>query len=113
MQLYAMSTGSFRMGALVMLLFALGTLPGLLGVGSLTSIFKGKVAKIAYQAIGMLVILLGMYNIANSYGVIKATLAGASDTHQDCDETLGICSVGETTTSSSQVETLQMTYTKN
>jgi sulfite exporter TauE/SafE/copper chaperone CopZ len=32
MQLYAISTGSFRMGMAVMSLFAVGTLPGLLGV---------------------------------------------------------------------------------
>jgi sulfite exporter TauE/SafE len=70
MQLYAMQTGSFFIGGLVMLLFAVGTLPGLLGIGSLTSAFKGKVAQTAYKVIGVLVILLGLYNIANSYGVI-------------------------------------------
>ena len=52
-------------------LFALGTLPGLLSIGSLTSIFKGKQAKIAYQAIGVLVVLFGLFNISNAYGVLK------------------------------------------
>ena len=41
MQLYAMSTGSPITGALTMGVFALGTAPGLLGVG-LTSIVKGS-----------------------------------------------------------------------
>jgi sulfite exporter TauE/SafE len=70
MQLYAINTGSFRKGMAVMALFALGTLPGLIGVGSLTSIFKGKTAQIAYKVIGVLVMLLGLYNISNSYGVV-------------------------------------------
>src|SRR3989344_9301902 len=40
MQLYAVSTGSFTKGALIMGLFALGTAPGLFGLGTLTAIFK-------------------------------------------------------------------------
>ena len=51
MQMYAIGTGSFWMGMAVMALFAIGTLPGLLSIGSLTSIFKGKKAQVAYQAI--------------------------------------------------------------
>jgi len=51
MQMYAIGTGSFWMGMSVMALFAIGTLPGLLSIGSLTSIFKGKKAQVAYQAI--------------------------------------------------------------
>jgi hypothetical protein len=99
------------MGMIVMALFAIGTLPGLLGVGSLTSIFKGETAKIAYQAIGLLVILLGVYNISNAYGVIKTTLF--SPTTEVCDETTGNCSVGELTAPTPQVETITMTYTKS
>jgi hypothetical protein len=50
----------------------------LLGIGSLTSVFKGKIAQIAYKVIGMLVILLGLYNIANSYGVIAFGIGKSS-----------------------------------
>ena len=71
MQMYAIGTWSFWMGMAVMSLFAIGTLPGLLSIGSLTSIFKGKKAKVAYQAIGVLVILVGLFNISNAYGVLK------------------------------------------
>ena len=70
MQIYAMNTGSFWMWMIVMALFAIGTLPGLMGIWSLTSIFKGKTAQIAFKAIWVLVILLGLYNIANSYSVV-------------------------------------------
>lgn len=65
MQLYAVSTGSFVQGFLVMSLFALGTAPGLLGIGGLASVFKGKKAKIFFASTGLAVILLGWFNITN------------------------------------------------
>ena len=74
MQMYAIGTGNFWMGMIVMALFAIGTLPGLLSIGSLTSIFKGKRAKIAYQAIWVLVILFWIFNVSNAYGVLKNKL---------------------------------------
>lgn len=72
MQMYAIGTGSFWMGMTVMALFAIGTLPGLMSIGSLTSLFKGKKATIAYQAIGVLIILFGLYNFSNAFSVLKA-----------------------------------------
>jgi len=65
MQLYAVSTGSFGKGALIMGLFALGTAPGLLGVGGLASVFKGKKAKVFFAGTGLAVMLLGWFNVAN------------------------------------------------
>ncbi len=70
MQLYAVSTGSFTQGFLVMGLFALGTAPGLLGIGGLASVFKGKKAKIFFAATGLAVILLGWFNIANGSQIV-------------------------------------------
>ncbi len=78
MQMYAISTGNFWMGMIIMALFAIGTVPGLLGVGSLTSIFTGRKAKIAYQVIGVLVVLLWIYNISNSYAVVKTRIISPS-----------------------------------
>lgn len=66
MQLYAISTGSIIQGALIMSLFALGTTPGLLGIGGLSAAFKGKVAKQFFATAGLAVILLGMFNITNA-----------------------------------------------
>lgn len=77
MQMYAIGTGSFWMWMAVMALFAIGTLPGLLSIGSLTSIFKGKKAQVAYQAIWVLVILFGLFNVSNAYGVLKANTSSA------------------------------------
>lgn len=71
MQLYAISSGSFITGALVMMLFALGTAPGLLSVGGLAAIFKGKVARIFFMTAGLVVIILGVYNITNASQLIS------------------------------------------
>jgi uncharacterized protein len=65
MQLYAVSTGSFWQGMIIMGLFAIGTAPGLLGIGGLTSIFKGRKARLFFMTTGFVVILLGLVNIAN------------------------------------------------
>ncbi|MDP2656043.1 MAG: sulfite exporter TauE/SafE family protein [bacterium] len=65
MQLYAISTGSFWQGMMIMGLFALGTAPGLLGIGGLTSIMKGRKARIFFMIAGIAVILFGWFNITN------------------------------------------------
>ncbi|MBM2820312.1 MAG: heavy metal-associated protein [Candidatus Berkelbacteria bacterium] len=69
MQLYAMSSGSFLSGGLIMATFALGTAPGLLGIGGLTSIVKGAFAKRFFKFAGLLVIALAMLNISNGYNL--------------------------------------------
>ena len=75
MQLYAISTWNFFMWMAIMALFAIWTLPWLIGVWSLTSLFKWKTAQIAFQAIWVLVILLWLYNVSNSYNVVATKLS--------------------------------------
>jgi sulfite exporter TauE/SafE/copper chaperone CopZ len=70
MQMFAVSTGSFFLGALIMFLFALGTAPGLIGIGGLTSLFKNNKAKIFYAVAGLLVICFGIFNISNASRLI-------------------------------------------
>lgn len=65
MQLFAMSSASPLVGSLTMGIFALGTAPGLLGIGGLTAIIKGSFAKPAFRFVGVLVVLLAVYNISN------------------------------------------------
>jgi sulfite exporter TauE/SafE/plastocyanin domain-containing protein/copper chaperone CopZ len=65
MQLYAVSTGSFTKGALIMGLFALGTAPGLLSIGGLTSIIKGGAARRFFKVAGVTVVLLALFNLSN------------------------------------------------
>jgi len=65
MQLYAVASGSFVSGALIMGLFALGTAPGLLGVGGLSSMAKGIFAKRFFKFAGLAVIIFSLFNMHN------------------------------------------------
>lgn len=69
MQLYAMSTGSPLQGALTLGVFAIGTAPGLLGVGGLSSVVKGQGAKMFFKTAGVVVILLSLFNIKNGFNL--------------------------------------------
>jgi sulfite exporter TauE/SafE/copper chaperone CopZ/uncharacterized cupredoxin-like copper-binding protein len=69
MQVYAVSTGSFWGGVTVMTLFALGTMPGLLGIGGLTSVVKGVLARRFFKLAGLAVILFAVFNISNGFGL--------------------------------------------
>jgi hypothetical protein len=70
MQVYAMTTGSFWRGALIMSVFAIGTAPGLLGVGGLTAYFgKGKFSGLFFKFVGLIVIALAIFNIGNGYNL--------------------------------------------
>lgn len=79
MQIYAVSTGSFWGGMLVMGTFALGTMPGLLSVGGLTSIVKGAFAKRFFKFAGLVVIGFALLNISNGFGLTGFTLAAGND----------------------------------
>ncbi len=67
MQLYALSTGSFWIGGLTMLSFALGTLPvlALVSFGS-AWIKKLSTAGIFFKSAGLIVILFALLNLINS-----------------------------------------------
>jgi uncharacterized protein len=67
MQLYAVSTGSFAQGALIMGTFALGTLPGILGIGGLTSAIKGSFARHFFKFAGLVVVILALWNIQSGF----------------------------------------------
>lgn len=69
MQLYAMSTGSFVTGAIVMGVFAIGTAPGLLGVGSLTSFIKSKASGRFFKIAGVAVMVMALLNINSGYNL--------------------------------------------
>lgn len=79
MQLVAIGSGSFVTGSIVMGLFAIGTTPGLLAVGGLTSVIKGKSAKVFFRFAGALVILLAIYNISNGFNLTGYKFSYNSD----------------------------------
>jgi len=65
MQLYAVSSGNFLAGALIMGIFALGTAPGLLSVGGITSVVRGVFAKRFFKFAGLVVGALALFNLMN------------------------------------------------
>ncbi|MFA5933183.1 MAG: sulfite exporter TauE/SafE family protein [Microgenomates group bacterium] len=75
MQLYAISTGDPISGAITMGAFALGTTPGLLGIGGLTSVVKGAFAKSFFKFAGIVVIALAIFNISNGYNLTGLAFA--------------------------------------
>ncbi len=78
MQLYALTTGSFWSGAAIMGVFALGTAPGLLGVGGLTSLVRGAGARKFFKFAGVLVVVLAVVNIGNGYRLTGWDIFGSS-----------------------------------
>jgi uncharacterized protein len=77
MQLVAIGSGSFVTGSLVMGLFAVGTAPGLLGIGGITSVVKGSFAKSFFRFVGVAVVLLAIYNISNGLTLLGYKLTTA------------------------------------
>ncbi len=78
MQIYAVSTGSFVEGSLIMGFFALGTAPGLLGIGGLTSVIKGIFAQRFFKFAGIVVILLAFFNVNNGLNLTGWELGSIS-----------------------------------
>ncbi len=73
MQLLAISTGDPSQAALIMGAFAIGTTPGLLGLGGLTSTVSGGFAKRFFRIVGVVVVAMAFINLSNGL-----TLSGVS-----------------------------------
>jgi len=84
-QLYALSTGEPITSAAIMAVFALGTVPALMGVGAATSLTKGKTLKRITQAAGVLVLVIGFSQFGNGL-----TLMGVGSISEPTDEELAI-----------------------
>ncbi|MDO8648879.1 MAG: sulfite exporter TauE/SafE family protein [Candidatus Peregrinibacteria bacterium] len=67
MQMNAIASGGFLPGGIIMAAFAIGTAPGLLGIGGLTSIVHGLGAKIFFKTAGLLVVAFAIFNLTNGY----------------------------------------------
>ena len=68
LQLYVLAKGSFTVGALTMLAFALGTLPALLSLSAMSSFATGNFQRHFLKFAGAAVIVLGLANI--QYGLV-------------------------------------------
>jgi len=78
LQLYVLSKGDWRVGALTMLAFSLGTLPALMSLGALSSFVKGAFQRYFLKFAGALVILLGLFNINNGLNLTGTNISWAS-----------------------------------
>lgn len=63
LQLYVLSVGNWKVGALTMFVFALGTMPALLSVSAVSSFIRGAVKKYFFRVAGALIILIAFLNI--------------------------------------------------
>ncbi len=70
MQLLAVSTGSPTQAAIIMGAFAIGTAPGLLSLGGLTSVVKGVFAKRFFRIVGVVVVAMALINLSNGYNLM-------------------------------------------
>ncbi len=71
LQLYVLASGDWKIGALTMLVFSLGTLPALISLSAVSSFAKGVFQKHFLKFAGVLVVMLALFNINNGL-----TLAG-------------------------------------
>ncbi len=76
MQIYALNSGSFINGGLTMALFAIGTLPGLLGIGGIVSLVSQKKSRWFFKLAGGIVILFAIFNLQNGFKLISLTTGG-------------------------------------
>lgn len=69
MQLYALSTGSITKGALSMLLFSLGTVPLMFGLGALSSVLSKRFTRKVMTVGAVLVVVLGLSMFSNGWSL--------------------------------------------
>lgn len=73
MQLFALTLQDPIQSGLVMAIFALGTVPVLLGIGGATSYASGNTLKKITQFAGVIVLILGISNIGNGLALLGIT----------------------------------------
>jgi sulfite exporter TauE/SafE/copper chaperone CopZ len=97
MQLYALSTGDPLKGGLAMLLFSLGTVPLMFGLGALSSVLSRKFTARVMTAGAALVVILGMsmfsygWNLSgfgSPLGTLMSGFAGGGSAAQGGDGTV-------------------------
>lgn len=72
-QLYALSTGSPATAAAMLALFALGTTPGLLGIGGVSAVARGQWGQRVFRMAGVVVLVLAAVNASGALRVLAPT----------------------------------------
>ncbi len=75
LQLAALASGSFVIGALTMFVFALGTLPSLLGLSAISSTATGSFSHLFLRFSGALVLLLALFNLNSGFALTGINLS--------------------------------------
>ncbi len=81
LQLYVLGKGDWITGGLTMLFFALGTLPGLLSVGAISSLSKGSFQRYFKTFSAVLIIVLGVMNLPSGWTLTGATIGFNLDSY--------------------------------
>jgi hypothetical protein len=79
MQLLALGSGSFLRGGLIMLSFALGTLPALFGISLISALMEGGFARWFLRFSGVLVIVLGLANVRSGLLLLGIDAVGMTE----------------------------------
>ncbi len=98
LQLYVLSKGDVMTGALTMLAFSLGTLPALMSLSAISSFAKGAFQRHFLKFSGVLVIMLGVFNVNNGLALTGSNFnlgsilqaSGGSGEKQQIDRTAQI-----------------------
>lgn len=67
LQLVALASGSFLQGALTMFVFALGTLPSLIGISTISATARGSFQTLFLRFAGTLVLVLALFSINSGF----------------------------------------------
>jgi sulfite exporter TauE/SafE/copper chaperone CopZ len=74
LQLYVLSRGNILIGALTMLVFALGTFPALLSFSVVSNLSTGRLQHYVVKVSGVLVLLLGLVNFSSGLAIAGIAL---------------------------------------
>ncbi len=75
LQLVALASGSFITGAMTMFVFALGTLPSLIGISAISSTATGNFSRLFLRFSGSLVLLLALFNLHSGFALTGIDLS--------------------------------------
>ena len=74
LQLVALASGNFLTGAFTMFIFALGTLPSLLGLSTIASTAQGTASRLFLRFSGALVLMLALFNLNSGFALTGINL---------------------------------------
>lgn len=89
MQIFALTSGSFWTGGLILFIFALGTMPALLVLGVTTSWFKNRKMVVFQKVAGILIVLFSIYTLQSGLALsgVAASVIGTKDNNSKTVET--------------------------